>query len=106
MKAKEEIRLELKQELGIKKLRSSKQKGKRRRKLGRLTEGLSPELEHMPAAVKSHKRPQESSTKQQTSRKVIPAVPTVSVVPNYAPVYQNRSAQPDSSEPHPQLAAD
>lgn len=106
MKAKEEIRLEIRQELGIKKPKSSKQKGKRRRKLGRLTEGLSAELEQTPAEVKPFKNPQKSSEKQHTARTIIPAVPTVSVVPTYAPVYQNRSAQPGSSEPHPQSTAD
>jgi putative transposase len=105
MKAKEEIRLEIRQELGIKKPRSSKQKGKRRRNLGRLTEGLIPELKQTSAEAKPRTKPERSS-KQHTAQATIPAVPNVSVVPTYAPIYQTRSADPNPNELYPQSAAD
>jgi putative transposase len=106
MKAKEEIRLEIRQELGITKPKSSKQKGKRRRKLGRLTEGLSPELQQVSAEVKPYKKQQERSKKQHIPVTIIPAVPTVSVVPTYAPIYQTRTLQPDSNDSHPPSTAE
>jgi putative transposase len=98
MKAKEEIRLMFQQELELKKGRSRK----RPRKMGRLTEGISPKPARLPAEANSSQTQQKTSVEPHTARNTIHAIPTVRTVPIYAPIFQARAIQAGSDDSHSQ----